>query len=796
MNISRKWLSEYIEISTYSNSEIQEALTRSGVEVESVYNLSDANGVIVGQVVSIEPHPNADKLSVCSVLTDDCEYQVVCGANNVILDSKVAYAKIGSVIGEKKIEEVTIRGVDSYGMLCSLSELGVEDRVIDDQNKDGIVILPNESIVGSSVLTVLDLDDTIFELGLTPNRSDCLSIIGVAYELSAILNIPLKNKVIKYPEIDNDNNLIELFVSSAHTDYFSLMPLHKIKVTDSPPFIKARLMASGIKPINNVVDITNYVLIETGQPLHAFDLHKSGTNIEVRSGFKGEKIVTLDESELSLSPNDIVVSNQSSGLSVAGIIGGANSKISKYTTDILLEAAVFNKDVIRESVKSLAVKTDSSIRFEKGVDKQRTNMAMKLAVSLLIEYADAKVSCSAVVYENQKSHIENDIIELSYKKLCKYIGFKIDVKEVVDILKRLKFSFKYENESFKVNKLSRRLDIETDVCVIEEIVRLYGLENIDPVLPVLKLKSSSVDGIDNKVLIIKSVLQGMGYSEAITYALTNEQKASIILEDNESLVKVNNPISSEREYLRKSILPSLVDAVSYNIDRQNTDVKLYELSQVNYMRNGEIITEGKLAGAISGHVLEYPLFNFKMTSDFYFVKGTIQKLFGISGSFDGVDYEIVPCDNPPAFFHPYQSAQIVKKSNVIGYLGKVHPNVSKHDIYVFEGFLGEFKDIISDDVVVGTITTLPSIKRDLSIVVPVKTSALSMIKKCMELQISDLEDIFVYDIYTDETIIGFKSVTFRLKFSNKEITLTDEDVNAHINDIIETFKEEFNAKLR
>ncbi len=798
MKISRKWLNEYIDISTYSNVEVQEALTRSGIEVETFYKTSSAKGVVVGQITSISDHPDADKLKVCTVLIDNNdEFQVVCGASNVSVYAKVAYAKVGSKVKNMSIESTNIRGVESHGMLCSLSELGVEERVIDEANRDGIVILPSNLKLGRDVISELALDDTVFELGLTPNRSDCLSIIGVAYELSAIFDIPLKSKVIKYPEIDSDKQILELFVSSKDTKYFSLMPLHKLKVDESPQFIKSRLMASGVRPINNIVDITNYVLLETGQPLHAFDLHKTGNNIEVRAGFKGEKLLTLDETEVILSPKDIVVANQNTSLSLAGVIGGINSRVSKYTTDILLECALFDSSVIRQTSKSKDIKTDASMRFEKGVDSERCEMALKLAVSLLIEYADARVSVNPIVYKSSDlDNEEVEVIELSYNKLCKYVGFKIDVEEVVRILKRLQFKFKYESEMFKVQKLSRRLDVESDVCLIEEIIRLYGLENIEPVLPKLSIKPAMVDGLDSKEIVLKGVLQGIGYSEAVTYSLTSESKAYIDLDVDESLIKIANPLSSEREYMRKSILPSLIDVVSYNIDRQNQDVKLYEISQVNYLKNDEVVTTAKIAAAISGHVLEFPLFEFKMTSDFYFIKGTVQKLFGLTSLIEGTDYDIIPSDDIPDFFHPYQSAKIVRNNELVGYLGKVHPNLTKHDIYAFEGEFQTFKDIFKENAVVGSVSSLPSIKRDLSIVVPIGTSGMSMIKKARDLNIEDLDDIMIYDIYTDQSLSGNKSVTFRLKFSNDERTLTDEDVNSYVETILESFANEFNATLR
>ncbi len=797
MKISRQWLNDYIDISSLSNKEIAEGLTRSGIEVEEVYNLSSAIDIVVGQITTVEPHPNADKLSICTVTTgNNVEYQVVCGASNVSEYINIAYAPVGSVIKGNEIKQVELRGIKSEGMICSLSELGVEDRLVEDEYKDGIVILPSSSVLGSSATESLKLDDTVFELSLTPNRSDCLSIIGVAYELSAIFNLPLINKVIKYPEINNDKSLINLFVSSNATSYFALMPIHKVTVKESPSFIKARLIASGIKPINNIVDITNYVLIETGQPMHAYDLHKVGTDFEVRAAFKNEKIHTLDDDNLILSPNDIVIANQENNLGLAGIMGSFSSRVTKYTSDLVLECGIFDSATIRSSTKKLNVRSDSSARFEKGVDINRSEMAMQLAVNLLIDYADAKVSTNPVVYKSETYGYDTSNISLSYDKLCKYLGMKIEVEVVVDILKQLQFSFTYEHGIFNVQKLSRRPDIQDDVCIIEEILRIYGLDNIEPKMPKLQMKRTQVDDYDGSVLVIKNTLNSMGYSEAINYSLTNETDASLVMNDDEELITITNPISAEREFLRKSLVPSLTSAISYNLDRQEHDVKLYELSKVAYKKGEEIITTTKLAGAISGYVLEEPLFDIKIVNDFYVIKGAVQKLFALTSLTEGVDYDIVIDENLPKIFHPYQSAKIVKDGEVIGYIGKIHPSNSKYDIYAFEIEFKRIRETFKNDVQVGVISSFPPIKRDLSILVPTDTVTMEMVKAINSLNIDVLKEVYVHDIYSDEKLGEFKSVTFRMTFKDITKTLEDSEINDYVERIISILNDRFDGQLR
>ncbi len=797
MKFSRRWLEEYIDIARLTDVEIEEGLTRSGIEVEEVSKLVNSSGLIVAMISNIESHPTSDKLSICTIdVGNNISYKVVCGASNVREYSKVVYAPVGSIVNGVEIKEAIIRDVVSPGMLCSMNEIGVDSSFVEDSQKEGIAILPNSFELGSDVIELLELHDTVFELSLTPNRSDCLSIIGIAYEVSAIFDIPLKKRTIKYPEVENDKKLLNLLVTNNNVKYFSLMPLHNLKVTDSPQFIKARLIACGIKPINNIVDITNYILIETGQPLHAFDMVKSSTDFEVRSAFKDEKITLLDESEITLSQNDIVVSNQENVLSLAGIMGGYNSRVTKYTENIVLECAIFNSETIRQSAKTHSLRSDSSVRFEKGIDVSRTEVAMKMAVELLVKYANAKLSTSPVVYNSEETLFDDYEINLEYSKLVKYIGFNIDVKAVAKILDRLQLSYIFEDAKFKVKRTSRRPDLQFDVCIIEEIIRLYGVNNIEGVLPVVKVKRSNVTDYDKTLAAIKNILHSMGYSECINYSLTSKSKSYINLEDNEEIIELLNPLSSERKFLRKSLIPSIIDTAIYNLERQSNDVRIYEISQVNYKIDGHYTTHNKLAALISGFDLEKPLFDLKIKGDFYFIKGAVQKLLSMTGLREGVDYSVLPSQNIPSIFHPYQSAEIIIEDKVIGYVGKVHPSYSKYDLFAFEIDLYELRKLFKDDVNFEKISVYPSVNRDLSIVVDNSTKTIDMIKSVHDLNIDILENIEVYNIYVDESLKDKKSITFRMKFTSDDRTLSEECINEQIESIIECFRVNYNGELR
>lgn len=797
MRFSRKWLQDYVDISKISDVELAEGLTRSGIEVEEVSKLTNVSGIIVAKVIAVNPHPHADKLSICTIDTgSDSTLEVVCGASNVSEYINVAYAPVGAKFGEITIQEKDLRGVVSPGMLCSMEELGIDSNNLEDSQKEGIAILANDLKIGSDVIECLELDDTIFELSLTPNRSDCLSIIGIAYEVSAIFDIPLTKRTILYPEVKNDKKLLNLLVSNKSVKRFSLMPLHDIKIKQSPQFIKTRLIACGIKPINNVVDITNYILIETGQPLHAFDLEKCGVDFEVRSGFKNEKIKLLDESEIEVCPDDIMVATQEDALSLAGVMGGFDSRITNYTENIVLECAVFESEAIRQTSKKHALRSDSSVRFEKGIDINRSEIAMKMAVELLVKYAGAKLSVEPVTYTSDDFGYDESEVELTYEKLTKYIGFDIDVQEVAKILDRLQLKYRFENSTFKVNKLSRRPDIQFDVCIIEEVLRLYGVDNIEGVLPTVKVKSSHISEYDHILRNIKFVLHSLGYSETINYSLTSEEKASINLCDNEQLIKIVNPLSSEREFLRKSLIPSLVDAAAYNLERQVNDVRLYEISQVNYILDGEYTTHSKIAAIISGFTFNKPLFDINIKGDFYFLKGLLQKLFATVGLKEGLEYSVEPCDDIPSIFHPYQSAQVKLFGKHAGYIGRVHPKYSKHELYTFEIDFNDLKNVYNDNLTLGTISVYPAVNRDLSIVVDSSVRSIDMIRAVHDLNIDVLEDIYIYNIYNDEQLEGKKSLTFRLRFRSEEKTLSENDISSQINLIINCFKENYNGDLR
>ncbi len=795
MLVSRNWLQEYVDVSKFSDIEIADALTFAGIEVESFYNLVNCKDIVVGEIVEIKVHPNADKLSICMVdVGEDILRQIVCGASNVQLRTKVVVALPGSKLGDVTIKKTNIRNVESYGMLCALNELGVDSSVVEDKYSDGIYHLPYSLEVGSNAIEQMYLNDTVFELSLTPNRADCLNILGVAYELSATLNIPINKRTIEYVAVKSETKLLDLIVSSDDVNYFSLVPIHNLNIKESSLKVKAKLMASGIKPVNNVVDITNFVMIELGQPTHAFDLDKASVNVEVRNAFSSEKLTLLNGEEKDLCKSDIVVANQDEVLSLAGIMGGSKSKVNQFTSSILLEVAQFDNQVIRLSSKNHNLRSESSMRFEKGIDTQRSELAMKMCISMLVSEADAKLSTEPIIYKRENSEFESFEITVSTEKINQYVGHEIEVDKLLEILDRLKFSYKFKDNVFYIKNLSRRPDIEYDVCIIEEIIRVYGLNNIKS--RPLKTVSTTPDIklYNNHYLRVINKLINMGYFNVSTYSLTNESKAFLL--DNENLVKIVNPISSEREYLRTTLLYSLLDVCKYNLDRQISDIKVFELSQVSFKGEEGFKYKKVLSGMVSGALYDLPIHNINVNTDFYFVKGTVEKLLHTINFFEGKDYSLVIPSEIPEIFHPYQVAEIVIDNKSLGFIGKIHPKFVKDDVYAFEIDFAAIDEELNEKAKISKVTNFPVVKRDLSVVLDKDINVIELLSTIRELNLEHLKSEVIYNEYVSESLGDKKSVTVKLVFGSDDRTLTDIDVSNMIDEIVSTIENKLDAKLR
>jgi phenylalanyl-tRNA synthetase beta chain len=558
MLVSYKWLQDYLDLSGVCADELAEKITKSGIEVEGVEVLNEGiTGVVVGHVVERVQHPNADKLSKCQVDIGQGEpVQIICGAPNVAQGQKVAVATVGAVLpGNFKIKKAKLRGEESNGMICSLTELGMEAKIVPKEYSEGIFVFPQDAEVGTDALALLNRDDEVLELGLTPNRADCLSMLGVAYEVAAILG-----REVKLPEIDLQP------VNEKATDYITVKveanednPLYaakvikNVKIGPAPLWMQTRLMSAGIRPHNNVVDITNYILLEYGQPLHAFDYDRLGSKeILVRRAQDGEKFTTLDDVERTLTSDHLVITNGTEPVALAGVMGGANSEVSADTTTVLLEAAYFTGGTVRKASKDHGLRSEASARFEKGVDPNRVRAAGERAAYLMAKYAGGEVLEGAS--EVDTLTVEPAVVSITLEKINSVIGTNLTVSEVEVIFERLQFTVTSEDETITVTAPTRRGDIKIEEDLIEEVARLYGYDNIPKTLPIGSATPGKLSDYQEKRRIVRQYLEGAGLYQAVTYSLTSEEKAAQFALEKRDFIRLAMPMSEDRSILRLFLL--------------------------------------------------------------------------------------------------------------------------------------------------------------------------------------------------------------------------------------------------
>ncbi|RNA70279.1 phenylalanine--tRNA ligase subunit beta [Alteribacter keqinensis] len=806
MLVSYNWLKEYLHIDDYTPADIAEKLTRSGVEVDILHELGEGiQGVVVGHVLECEKHPDADKLNVCQVdIGEEETVQIVCGAKNVGKGQYVAVAKVGARLpGDFKIKKAKLRGQVSQGMICSLQELGIEAKLVSKAYSTGIFVFPNEVTPGADALEQLNLNDTVLELDLTPNRADCLSMIGVAYEISAILG---REPKLPAPHVhaagEDASDYVSVEVDDKEdTPYYGATIIKNVKIKESPLWLQTRLMSAGIRPINNVVDVTNYVLIEYGQPLHAFDYDLIGSKvIRVRRARDEEQMVTLDDQERTLTSDHLVITNGEKPVALAGVMGGADSEVHKGTVNILLEAAVFSGSVIRQASKHTGLRSDASTRYEKGVDPARVKKAGARAAQLIAELAEGDVLEGPVEVDG-RDHTETKV-EISLDRINRKLGTDLSGETVEGIFHRLGFSFTKTAKGFNVQIPSRRQDITVDVDILEEIARLYGYDNIPTTLPD---SVTTPGGLTQKqVLKRKSrrYLESAGLSEAITYALTTEKKESALRPDwIKHDVSLALPMSEERSTLRTTLIPHLLEALSHNKNRNILDVALYELSSVFHTVEAEVTTQPDeklyLSGALMGTWHEHPWQQERKPVDFFVVKGLVE---GLMEEFD-VEGDVTFEQTEISGMHPGRGARISAGSTDVGFIAQVHPSTAKEwslkNVYVFELNMDRLCDKTKGDIRYEPIPRYPSITRDIALVVDEKISAGKLEAVIRSEGGRLLKEVNLFDLYEGDNFeAGKKSLAFSLKYLDPDRTLTDEDVSKVHNRVIEKLEAELGATLR
>jgi phenylalanyl-tRNA synthetase beta chain len=808
MRVSWKWLNELVDINL-KPEELAEVMTMSGVAVEGIEYLNKGvRGVIVGLIQEIYPHPQADKLSVCKVSVGDVILTIVTGASNVKVGQKVPVAVPGAVLPEKKIERAVFRGLESEGMLCSADELGMDADKLPPEQRDGILILAEECPVGADIVPLLGLDDIVLELELTPNRADCLSMINVAREVAALTGGRLK-----LPEIEKSgaSQACEALIKINIQDqdlckrYVGRVIEH-VQIKESPLWLKQRLLAAGVRPINNIVDITNYVMMEMGQPLHAFDYDcLADKTIIVRRAADGEEITTLDGKKRELTPEMLVIADAHKPVGIAGVMGGLESEVTAQTKTILLESAYFHGPSIRRTSNALALRSEASLRFEKGVDLEQVSLAADRACQLMAQLgAGVPVEGQVDCYPHPE---ERYPIRLRLERVNSILGTDLGETEVEKILKALNITIlERDLEGWHVFTPSYRRDLELEIDLIEEIARLNGYDKIPTTLPYGATTQGAKNAEQRLHDRISEIMVGQGLFEVITYSFINPRHLDwLYLPPGHELrqtVVVSNPLSEEQGIMRTTILPGLLETVKRNINKRNKNLKLFELGKV-YLSSGfpgerKLPQEKWVLGAISTGKKEKTWAYGEENYDFFFLKGVAENIFSSLGL---GDVSFVKSENNPSL-HPGRCARIIVGGKKVGFIGEVHPLVlEKYGIEqraaVFSLYLDELIGLVSEAVRYQPVPRFPAVTRDLAIVVPEAVEAGQVLGVIKDTGKTLLKNISLFDVYRGQQIReGYKSLAFSLTWQAEDRTLTDEEVNKLHREIEAALARELGADLR
>ena len=786
MKLSTNFLKDYIDIDV-DVKQLAEDMTRVGNEYDSASNLINATKLVIGQITECEPHPDSDHLHLCKVNIGTEVLDIVCGAPNARTGLKVIVALDGAVLPEKTIKKGMIRGQESNGMLCSIAELGLEHKFLKPEDSEGIAELGEDAEIGGDPIKYLQMDDGVIDFELTANRGDLLSILGMAYEVGAIYDKKVKDVDLKHKESGEDiNKTLKTEVKTANCSKLLVKKVENVKIEESPIFIKNRLIASGIRPINNVVDISNYVMLELGQPLHFYDADKLGNKLVVRMAEDGEKLTTLDNVERTLTSEDIVIADATHGVGLAGVMGGLETEVEPDTKNIIIESAIFDSVKVRKTSKKI-VRSEASNRFEKGLDPERTTMAIERACKLLEEYAGGTVVTGTVQYD--KTNNKEKEIEITFKNINDVLGTVIPNEEILNVFRKLGFSYKVNGEKIKVTVPTRRLDISIKEDLIEEVSRIYGVDNIEGKLPIVPMRKGSYDKTQRE---IRNKMIALGLKETLTYVLINDKEVNGYTLDKFEPLKLLDPITEDRNTLRYSMIPSLYKVYEYNKAREQKDISIFEIGK-GFYKKGEVYGEDtKLCVLMSG---KYSTgLNNNKTVDFYVIKGIAEEVLdylGYSGRYSFMKQEM------PKEMHPGQSAMINVNGSNIGMIGKIHPSVTKDDVYVLEINLDELFTKKVGKMKYKEFSKFPSINKDIALVVDKKSVSKDIEKVIKSAGGSLLTNIEVFDVYTGVGVgIDKKSIAYSLTFSDMKKTLTDEEINGLMDKIIDAVSKKCGAELR
>lgn len=795
MFISKEWLETFVEINQPVNV-LAERITRTGIEVDDIIDYTkDIKNLVVGHIQTKAPHPDADKLSLCQVDIGEAEpVQIVCGAPNVDAGQTVIVATVGGRLpGGVKIKRAKLRGERSEGMICSLQEIGISSNLVPKQFEEGIYNFTSDIKPGTNALKALYLDDQVMEFDLTPNRADALSMVGTAYETAALYNVPMIRPETQSQE-STKQATDEMRISVQNKDkvpYYSARIVNDVKIQPSPEWMQMRLIKAGIRPINNVVDISNYVLLEYGQPLHMFDQDQiRSKHIEVRQATTGEKMTTLDNQERALKDSDIVITNGDTPIAIGGVMGGDFSEVTESTTNVVIEGAIFDSVSIRHTSRRLNLRSEASSRFEKGIATEFVDEAVDRACYLLQQYAEGTVLQGRIA-EGQLGQFVTPV-NITVENVNETIGFNLSPEEIEAVFVRLGFETTREGNSLTVMVPSRRKDITIKEDLIEEIARIYGYDEIPSTLPVFKqVTPGTLTDRQAKTRVVKATLEGAGLNQAINYSLVDKTRATDFALQDRSTISLLMPMSEAHSTLRQSLIPHLIDDVSYNVARSNHHVALYELGRVFFGNEENQLPDEVeyLSGILTGDYTVNTWQNKKEEIDFFVTKGIVDRIAEILDI--QFEYEAGEIDG----LHPGRTAWVKLNEEIVGFVGELHPQTeNNYDLkrtYVFELNYDKLMSVSVGYINYEPIPRFPGVSRDIALVINRATPSAEIVKIIQNYGGDILQHAEVFDVYEGEHVAeDEKSIAIRLAYLDMHQTLTDDKVNGVHNRILEALQAE------
>ncbi|MGA4513953.1 phenylalanine--tRNA ligase subunit beta [Staphylococcus caledonicus] len=793
MLISNEWLKDYVDAGV-TVQDLAERITRTGIEVDDIIDYTkDIKNLVVGYVQSKEKHPDADKLNICQVdIGEEEPVQIVCGAPNVDAGQHVIVAKVGGRLpGGIKIKRAKLRGERSEGMICSLQEIGISGNVVPKAYENGIFVFPTEVEPGTDALTALYLNDQVMEFDLTPNRADALSMVGTAYEVAALYQTEMtKPETQSNESSESATNALSVSVNNPEkVPYYSARIVKNVTIASSPIWMQARLIKAGIRPINNVVDISNYVLLEYGQPLHMFDQDQIGSQeIVVRQAQTDETMTTLDNTERTLVDTDIVISNGKEPIALAGVMGGDFSEVTEQTTNVVVEGAIFDPVSIRHTSRRLNLRSEASSRFEKGIATEFVDEAVDRACYLLQTYASGEVLQDRVSAGDLGDFVTP--IDITVDKVNQTIGFELSSGEIKAIFEQLGFKTTQDGETLTVEVPSRRKDITIKEDLIEEVARIYGYDDIPSSLPIFgEVTSGELTDRQYKTRTVKETLEGAGLNQAITYSLVSKDHAKDFALQERPTISLLMPMSEAHSTLRQSLLPHLIEATAYNVARKNKDVRLYEVGRVFFGNGeGELPDEVEyLSGILTGEYMVNAWQGKKEEIDFFIAKGVVDRVA------EKLNLEFSYKAGEISGLHPGRTAIVSLNGTEIGFIGELHPQVAADNdlkrTYVFELNYDAMMEVAVGYINYAPIPKFPGVTRDIALEVNHDVPSSELLQTIHDNGEDILQHTLVFDVYEGEHLEeGKKSVAIRLNYLDTEDTLTDERVSKVHDKVLEALQ--------